>query len=96
MNSNGIVADGRENALKESANWKGFYKVAIEIRKKYRKEISQAGFFRRIYLNWRMDAELEDAKSEWSEKFAPKGALYFNAQGGDVSKSPSPKMTNPE
>lgn len=78
MKSNGIIAEGRERALNEPSNWKGFHEIAIDIRNKYKDKILKAGFLKRFYLNYKMNLELKQAKNRWVEKFAPKGGLYIS------------------
>ena len=67
QNGNRIVVDGGERIREGNAA-----RIRQEVKARFAHELAQAGFFRRIVLQWRMRAEIRREL----KRIAPREGLY--------------------
>ncbi len=66
--ASGLLADGRRRVLDATRG-----RIERDIRGRYAKALSEAGWLRRVVLHFRIRAEIR----EKLEKAAPRGGLYL-------------------
>ena len=79
-----IIADGRERLLDDSRTQERIAKAVQSVMDKYKLELEQAGLWRKLWLRWRVRAEVRKE----IQKIAPSKANYFSASTAESQKQP--------